>query len=179
MICDEMWNSVTLYGRQAEIDRFKELFIDVPDDDGDETLLAFDAILPIARAESLELFGKVARCAGFQTWNFRDSIEQILGTYYFAFDTGNRFPVPVFNYLAILFPELAFDCYCIADNDSSMGFGWFNPPPGGEDFCDEHSVPVDHWEGNGRYRIDPIAHEQHERLRALVAKQAYDLSVGN
>lgn len=40
----------------------------------------------------------------------------------------------IFEALADCFPELAFDSDCIAAQDEFMRFGWFNPPPGGEQF---------------------------------------------
>ncbi len=59
---------------------------------------------------------------------------------------------------------LAFDCECIADNDSSMGFGWFNPP-GGKDFNDRFNVPKGYWTRSITKRR-PKAERRH---RAVIA----------
>jgi hypothetical protein len=51
-----------------------------------------------------------------------------------------------------MFPTLAFCCECIADDDASMGHGWFNPPPGGEEFRDAYAVPKGYWTEGGDKR---------------------------
>ena len=137
LIRDEMWNSIDVFGPQTDIDRFKRLCLSVrPTDNVIESSRGFDPhhVVWIETATCTEA-----------TWNFREPREQDLGHYSFNFDTHTNFPTAVFKDLAVLFPMLAFDCECIADNDSSMGYGWFNPPPGGEDFHDYYEVPEGYW----------------------------------
>ena len=52
MFCDEMWNGVSIFSSQSEIDRFKGLCIDEPDDQDEdqETYITFDNVLLIPRA---------------------------------------------------------------------------------------------------------------------------------
>jgi hypothetical protein len=61
------------FGRQSDIDRFKGLCIEEPDeqDEDQETYITFDNILLIARAEDPELAASLAKSAGFETRNFR------------------------------------------------------------------------------------------------------------
>jgi hypothetical protein len=102
MFCDEMWNGVSVFGCQSDIDRFKVLCIEEPDeqDEDQETYVTFDNILLIARAEDPKLAASLAKSAGFETWNFRAGKNELAGTYHFAFDTSPRFPYQVFKYLA-------------------------------------------------------------------------------
>jgi hypothetical protein len=72
----------------------------------------------------------------------------------------SSFPIYTFESLTKLFPKLVFDCECIADDDRSMGYGWFNTPPGGDDFCDDYEVPEGYWENGGGKRT-PEAEKQH------------------
>jgi hypothetical protein len=179
MFCDEMWNGVSVFGCQSDIDRFKDLCIEEPDeqDEDQETYVTFDNILLIARAEDPKLAASLAKSAGFETWNFRAGKNELAGTYHFAFDTSPRFPYQVFKYLAKIFPNISFDCRCIADNDDSMGYGWFNTPHGGEDFSDCYPVPDDYWENSIGYRSDPISHKNYEALVAQVQRSAYEASM--
>lgn len=147
VICDEMWNSVDIYGPQSEIDRFKRMFI-VPgpanDWEDNEHSIDFNS-------------GDVYPC---DAWNFRDFGSRERGVYSFAFDTVSSFPTNTFEDLVELFPKLAFDCECIADDDRSMGYGWFNPPPGGDDFADNYNVPEGYWDKGGGKR-SPADEKRH------------------
>lgn len=137
IMVDEMWNSVVIYGPQSEIDRVKRQGIrSLAKGDVDELNTAFDPEHIVRIGTDVE---------NEDAWNFRELRGSGIGSYGFAFDTVARFPKPVFECLAKLFPTLAFDCECTADNDSSMGYGWFNPPPGGEAFRDDYAVPEGYW----------------------------------
>ena len=144
IMTDEMWNSVGVYGPHPEIERFKRECLSLdPTDDVDPGSPGFDE----GRVVWIE-----ADTISEDTWNFRERKKQEPGAYMFAFDTVARFPTALFERLAEMFPSLAFHCECIADNDSSMGFGWFNPPPGGEEFHDGYIVPKGFWARGGRKR---------------------------
>ena len=153
-MCDEMWNSVDIYGPQREIERFKRLCI-VPG--------------PINDWEDNELAIDLTRIPGYgrDAWNFRELGPHEPGMYSFAFDTVASFPSDEFEELARLFPNLAFDCECIADDDRSMGYGWFNTPPGGKDFCDDYNVPRGYWT-KGIYKRPPAAQKRHEAVIAAL-----------
>lgn len=86
------------------------------------------------------------------SWNFRDLGPHEHGVYSFAFDTVSSFPTYTFENLVNLFPSLFFDCECIADDDRSMGFGWFNTPLGGQAFRDDYDVPEGYWSKGGGKR---------------------------
>ncbi|MFD1788069.1 hypothetical protein ACFSC3_10825 [Sphingomonas floccifaciens] len=152
IVCDEMWNSVEIYGLQSEIDRFKRRFIfPAPADNW------------AGSTHAIEL----CRIGGEETWNFREIFPAEPGYYSFAFDTLAIFPTDTFEDLARLFPMLAFDCECIADDDRSMGYGWFNTPPGGEDFRDDYDVPADYWTVRGCKR-SPADQRRHEMVVAAL-----------
>lgn len=36
-----------------------------------------------------------------------------------------------------------------------MVYGWFNTPPGGEDFRQDYDVPEDYWTGGRRMEAEP------------------------
>ncbi|MBM7406258.1 MULTISPECIES: hypothetical protein [Sphingomonas] len=158
IFCDEMWNSVDVYGSPAEIERFKATCFDpVPvyrqncqDSELDE--------------EAIVMVGLVG--SRIDTWNFRQRATKSAGHYRFAFDTLMWFPTREFERIAEAFPSLAFDCDCIADNDRSMGFGWYNPPEGGDPFRDDYDVPPNYWNASPNKR-DPMAEL---RYQALVAE---------
>lgn len=158
MICDEMWNSVCVYGPQSEIDRFKRACI-VPDTKKDwerAQEIGIDWMVdPDGEYEDDLMLEAEDVCC--DSWNFRQSKGQKPGIYWFAFDTSPPFPTWLLERFAATFPKLAFDCDCIADNDEAMGFGWFNTPSGGEGFHDGYDVPEGYWE-KGRPKRDPVAH---------------------
>jgi hypothetical protein len=156
LIRDEMWNSVDIYGPQVDIDCFKHLFIvQGPANDWEDNKLAID----------------LARIPGdcSDAWNFREFGPHERGVYSMAFDTAGSFPTDSLESLAQLFPKLAFDCECIADDDRSMGYGWFNTPPGGEDFRDDFEVPEGYWERGGGKRT-PAAEKQHMAVIAALKR---------
>jgi hypothetical protein len=70
--------------------------------------------------------------------------------------------VQTFEQLAARFPRLAFDCTCIEALAEFMGYGWFNAPPGGEQFRQDFHVPEDYWTGGGSRKRSPEAQEAHE-----------------
>lgn len=162
-MCDEMWNSVDIYGPQPEIDRFKRLcIVPGPINDWEDNKLAID----LTRIPG---YGRTA-------WNFRELGPHEHCMYSFAFDTVASFPSAEFEELAELFPKLAFDCECIADDDRSMGYGWFNVPPGGKDFRDDYKVPKGYWT-KGVYKRPPVAQKQHEAVIAAL-KQSLHKAAG-
>ncbi|WP_374943155.1 hypothetical protein [Sphingomonas sp.] len=140
VICDEMWNSVDVYGPQSEIDRFKRRFI-VP--------------APAGNRSRSTLAFKLEDLSGEFAWNFRDLGPHEHGMYSFAFDTLANFPTYALERLIRMFPRLYFDCECIADDDHRMGYGWFNTPPGGQDFRDDYDVPKGYWTNGGGKRTPP------------------------
>ena len=156
---DEMWNNVVVYGPQSEIDRFKKRCLSpFPLGNVHDPSEGFDPDR-IVLIET-DVFNE-------ETWNFREPKDQERDTYAFNFDTHTRFPATVFERLAELFPALAFDCECIADNDDSMGYGWFNPPPGGEEFRDDYDVPVGYWTNGGSKRSTEAERQHHARINRL------------
>ena len=140
IMCDEMWNNVDVYGPQSDIDRFKRRFI-VPRRPHNRGRSALEI--------DFDCFG------GDENWNFRDLGPHEHGMYSFAFDSLANFPTYAFEGLAEMFPRLHFDCECIADDDHRMGYGWFNTPPGGQDFRDDYYVPADYWTGGIGKRTEP------------------------
>lgn len=163
-MCDEMWNSVDIYGSQAEIERFKRLcVVPGPINDWEDNELAIDL---------MRIPGH-----GCSAWNFRELGRPESGKYSFAFDTVASFPSAEFEELARLFPRLAFDCECIADDDRSMGYGWFNTPPGGEDFYDDYEVPKNYWT-TGVYKRPPAAQKRHEAVIAALKQRLHEMAGG-
>ena len=156
IMCDEMWNSVDIYGPEVEIERFKRLcIVPAPGYEWDDATLAID----LDRVEA----------GDGEAWNFRELGRADPRNYAFAFDTGTRFPVRSFERLAEMFPRLAFHCECIADDDRSMGYGWFNTPPGGEDFRDDYKVPRGYWKSRVHKR-SPAKQKRHEAVIAALKR---------
>lgn len=176
MFEDAKWNNVTIYGPQADIDRFRDMCIvpPSPDDADGKPDITFDHVIASAKAHAAasaaaadhRLAIDIVANAGSDPWNLRVTAHEQPGVYDFAFDTIARFPIPVFQHLARLFPALLFECDCIPDDDSSMGFGWFNTPPGGEDFRDDYPVPENYWTDQPRARREPDADSRHQTLVA-------------
>ena len=158
MIRDEMWNSVDVYGSPAEIERFKATCFDpVPG-------FRESPQVPDFNDEAIVMIGVAG--SRTDTWNFRHGRAKTVGHYRFAFDTLMWFPTRDFERIAEAFPSLVFDCDCIADNDRSMGFAWYNPPQGGEPFRDDYDVPPNYWDDSLSKR-DAMAEL---RYQALVAE---------
>ncbi|CAM3274480.1 hypothetical protein SPAN111604_14330 [Sphingomonas antarctica] len=143
----DVWNSVTVYGPALEIDRFKRLCI-APS----ETVFrsgqsgwegcACTISVPSARTKD------PSRSPSYysdEVWNFQQFTRTSEVEYSFSFDTDGEFPVILFECLAASLPKLSFDCRCIASLDEFMGFGWFNGPPGSQDFRQDYEVPEDYW----------------------------------
>lgn len=161
VICDEMWISVDIYGPQSEIDRFKRLcIVEGPANDWESNTHSID----FSRANAADCYG----------WNFRELGSDERGVYSFAFDTAARFPTETFESFTKLFPTLAFDCECIADDDRSMGYGWFNTPPGGEDFEDDYDVPEGYWDNDGGEKRTPEAHKKHMAVIAEFKRSQHE-----
>jgi len=157
-MCDEMWNSVSIYGPEIEIERFKQLcIVPGPINDWEDNELAIDF---------MRIPGH-----GCSAWNFRELGRREPCEYSFAFDTVASFPAAEFEELARLFPQLTFDCECIADDDRSMGYGWFNTPPGGEDFRDDYDVPKGYWTAGVVYKRPPAAQKQYQAVVAVLKQK--------
>ena len=148
----ECWNSVVVYGRAAEIERFRRLCIELPPGSnprnmqggwgGCEAEIGFMGLVPTGH-ERTSRFGTTVSATNYREWAPEP------GTWSFAFDTRDPFPEDVFEELASLFPALHFHCECIDSMDDYMGFGWFNVPPGGEAFRQDLTVPNDFWTNGG------------------------------
>lgn len=158
VMCDEMWNSVDIYGPQSDVDRFKRRFI-VPARRGNRGRSTLEI--------DFDCFG------GDENWNFRDLGPHEHGMYSFAFDTLANFPTYAFECLAGMFPRLHFDCECIADDDHRMGYGWFNTPPGGQDFRDHYDVPEGFWTSGSDKRTPPEL-RRHMMVIAALKQQLRD-----
>ena len=175
MCAEEVWNSVEVYGPQADIDRFKALcIVPAPPEDCPESThtIDFSRIIP-PRTDPNNPGHPIYYAWDFPS-NFSAEEHQERGTYEFAFDTSTDFPTPVFERLADIFPSLAFHCECIACFDEFMGFGWFNVPKGGEAF-DFYDVPADYWDTGGPKR-EPMAELRHQACLAKVKSAARQAS---
>lgn len=158
VICDEMWNSVDIYGPQSDIILFKRLFIvSAPADRRSRSKLAF----------------KLDYLSGDNAWNFREFRANENDMYSFAFDTVANFPTYDFERLVEMFPKLHFDCECIADDDHRMGYGWFNTPPGGQDFYDHYDVPKGFWT-SGRGKRTPPEERRHKMVIDALRRRLRD-----
>ena len=171
----DCWSGVGIYGLQSEIDRFRRMCIEPDPRHGaanDTIKIVFDRVHTVfSDAEQARL-----EAYRFLAWDF-DVREDSLGSYRFMFDTSTRFPEKWFKHVAELFPKLAFHCSCIAEDDEFMGDGWFNPPPGGEDFRQNLKVPKNYWTTGPGYWRTPEAEAQHRAFVEKVAQAAYDVSM--
>lgn len=157
----EVWNNVTVYGPAVEIERFKRLCVGPSGteytteqsgwDGGDGYILVPSSgdrpEAPISYSEYV--------------WNFQQFFPASGIEYSFSFDSDHDFPEQLFGLLAERFPTLAFHCSCIASLDEFMGYGWFNPPTGGELFAQDYNVPKDYWTGGGGQKRSLIAEAEH------------------
>lgn len=134
MHAQEIWNNVDVYGPQSEIDRLKELCrlpdMQVPTD---------GVVVDFSKLMSNSGWG-----LEFYTWNLNTYGPHKQGEFSFGFDSPDRAPVEIFERLAGEFPSLSFSCSCIASMDEFMASGWFNGPPGSEEFTFQ-DVPADYW----------------------------------
>lgn len=165
VICEQLWKSVTVYRPEPDIDRLRrECLSPYPLTNVDDRNPSFDThrIMLIVTDRFDE-----------ETWNFHQPGASEPNSYSFDFDTHTRFPTLVFDRLAAMFPKLALDCECIADDDSSMGYGWFNPPPGGLPFRDDVDIPKDYWT-NGSDKRDAGAERQHLAYIAILKRSIAD-----
>lgn len=169
----EVWNNVTIYGPQADIQRFKRSCLK-PDEqilrDGQSGWDGCNCTIsapPLATAD-----GGRSSAGGYHehVWNFQQFTSDSTVEYSFSFDTDGGFPKELFEELAERFPRLAFDCSCIEALDEFMGYGWFNAPPGGEEFYQEFNVPKDYWTSGCSQKRNPEAQAAHEsRIAELEA----------
>lgn len=159
------WNSVTVYGPDAEIERFRRTCLSFLDEseveadfdgwNGHEVQIGFTDVT------SNDL-GSGRERAIVHASNYREE-EPGPGKWSFLFDTSHAFPEHEFNQIASFFPSLHFECECIGSLDEFMGVGWFNPPRGGEAFRQDLPVRPTHWEDGGCKR-EPAAEARHRAL---------------
>lgn len=176
---EECWNSVSVYGPDPAIARFRRMCINLPAGpdprnlspgwDGPKVEIGYRWIVPV-RTGPVRRRGTIV-----YAWNYRGETTAP-GEWHCAFDTGPWFPEEVFEELAAIFPTLAFDCECIESMDDFMGFGWFNPPPGGEAFRQDMPVPEDYWTGGSGFKRTAAAHARHMALVETLVQAARDAS---
>lgn len=174
---EEAWNSVDVFGPQAEIDRFKALcIVPAPSEERHERTHIIDFGNVVLPPDEPNKPLRPMYCDWDRPSNFRSQAQHELGTYSFTFDTAWEFPTQVFEQLATMFPSLAFHCESIASNDEFMAFGWFNPPTGGEVFA-TYALAPDYWDTGGPMR-EPIAELRHQARLAkvkLAARRASEM----
>jgi hypothetical protein len=175
----DVWNIVTIYGPAAEIDRFRQVCLSPAEQvyrpgqrgwDG----CACDIFVPKSGAVGDGSEQDVEY--GEYVWNFQQFTPSEPIEYRFSFDTDQEFPEGLFEDLADRFPALAFECDCIEALDDFMGYGWFNPPPGGERFEQNYAVPANYWDGGGERKRFDAAEEAHsdriDKLKEGLRRQA-------
>ena len=175
----DIWNNVTIYGPPAEIQRFKEACME-PDEHvyraGQSGWDGCGCTISLPPQDEIERGQSSVRCYSDYVWNFQQFTSKSTVEYSFSFDSDAEFPVRLFELLAARFPRLAFNCTCIEALDEFMGYGWFNAPPGGEEFRQDFDVPEDYWTGGGSQKQSPEAQEAHEarvaKLKAAAIEEA-------
>lgn len=157
------WNSVTVYGPAPELERFKRLCLAPAESiythgqfgwDGCECTISVPAVAAVVEGRSANEYAEYVS-------NFQQFFGNRETEYSFSFDTPHWFPEPLFELLAERFPALAFDCDCIDSIDDFMGYGWFNPPAGGEAFSQNYTVPENYWTGGGGLKRTEAAQQAH------------------
>ena len=134
MYAEEVWSSVSVRGPQSEIDRLKKLCC-LPDIQAPtkKVVVDFADLIPTS-SWGIEYY----------TWNRGTHGPHKPGEFSFGFDCSGEAPVEIFERLAEEFPSLSFSCDCIGSMDEFMASGWFNGPPGSEEFTFQN-VPADYW----------------------------------
>lgn len=169
----DVWNNVTIYGPRADIQRFKKMCMK-PDEQlyraGQSGWDGCGCTISLPPQDEVE--GRQSSVSSYSdyVWNFQQFTSKSAVEYSFSFDSDAEFPALLFELLAAKFPRLAFDCTCIEALDEFMGYGWFNAPPGGEEFRQDFHVPEDYWTGGGSRRRSLEAQQAHEvRIAELKA----------
>ncbi|KZX52700.1 hypothetical protein A3711_07235 [Erythrobacter sp. HI00D59] len=162
----EVWNNVTVYGPASEVERFRKNCVKPAEDDYRNHQSGWDGCECILSLPSLG--NSEGEGVSFETReecvsNFQQFTSDSRTEYSFSFDTGYGFPEGYFEELASRFPRLAFECDCIESLDEFMGFGWFNAPPGGENFRQDYDVPRGYWDTGGSRKRSPEAEMAHRR----------------
>lgn len=161
----EVWNNVTILGPAPEIERFRRLCL-APSEDvyrpGQFGWDGCDCHISVPANGGGGGHTPPGPCVSEYVWNFQQFTSATDVEYSFSFDTGHAFPVELFDLLARCFRALAFDCNYIDSMDEFMGFGWFNGPPGGEEFRQDLVVPADYWTGGRAGKRDPAAQMRYE-----------------
>ena len=161
----ERWNKVTVYGPPSDIKKFRRLCLDPSDPTFRTRQFSWEgcdctiSVPPLPRGE---ISSDNSKRNSLYVGNFQQFTSTSDREYSFSFDTDHSFPEEIFELIAKQFPSLAFDCGCIESTDKMMGYGWFNKPPGGEDFRQDYDVPKRYWTNGSGYKRSsaaPIAHE--------------------
>ncbi len=164
--CNESWISISVFGPSAEIERFRQLCIDLPPDSDPQSATGawdgYDVWIGL-ETENPDGVHRGSRGTYFHASNYREDAPEP-GSWFFAFDFSGDFPEQHFEEIAAHFPLLCFDCDSIGSLDESMGFGWFNVPLGGEPFRQGLPVPDNFWTGGGGEKRTPDAQVRHEAL---------------
>lgn len=151
---DTAWCAVQVYGPKSQITHLKRLCI-TPNLSGTKKSywdFSIRQLFPTASSS----FPSV------QASRFEARPDHDSNHYAFKFDTSNQFPSDVFKHLAVFFTELAFDCDCIDSLDEFMGYGWFNPPSGGENFRQNMRVPSNYWTTGPGFKRSPAKQKMHQ-----------------
>jgi hypothetical protein len=173
----DVWNNVTVYGPRPDIQRFKRACLE-PEEHvvraGQSGWDGCGCTITAPPSDDAE-FGMPVGASRDYVWNFQQFKAHSNVSYSFSFDTEGRFPEQLFQQLATSFPRLAFDCTCIEALDEFMGYGWFNPPSGGEEFRQGYEVPKDYWTSGSGQKRGPEAQAAHEaRIAELEAAAIED-----
>ena len=173
---DEAWMSITIYGPQPEIDRFKRWFVVGEAHPNGVTTHTID-FTGVQNHKGRYDPRVEFHCQ--RPWGFEDDEDyghSDLGAYWFKMDGPLGFPTEIFERLGELFPYLMFDCEYIASDRSEAGYGWFNGPKEAEPFvvCE---FPHDYWENSFKHFRSREAQVKYESLVSRVRSAAVKASL--
>lgn len=169
---DEAWITVTLYGPQPEIDRFKRWFVvsKLSANGQWEVQIDFTGLFKHEGRydHRIEAHGELP-------FDFEDWAQEQQGCYHFRFDTWRGFPEKLFEILAGLFPHLMFDCEYIASDHTEMGYGWYNGPKDGEAFG-YYAFPLNYWDSSHTSKRDEASNALHMARIDRISRAAREAS---
>ena len=174
----DVWNNVTIYGPQIEIERFRSQCLNPMETvirDGQSGWDGCWCSIDVPTSASTSAEPEPVRRHGQEVLNFQQFSQDSPVEFSFSFDTDGEFPTHLFEDLADHFPLLAFDCHCIEEGDAFLGYGWYNAPPGGEEFSQGFSVPPDYWTTGCAKRSPEAESDHHARIDRLVRKLVAEL----
>ena len=154
---DEAWISVSIYGPQPEIDRFKRWFVVTTTDIWGTERIGLDFT---GMFRHTGRYNHTLESHGEKPWGFEDCEQDVPGCYDFKFDTWAGFPEELFERLVEMFPHVMFDCSYIASDHSTMGHGWYNGPRDGDKFA-YYDMPEGYWESGGPGLRDEASDARH------------------